>query len=146
MQQDITFTGGVIHIIDTVLTIPTSDAGTAIAAGLTSLASAANATGLIPVLEGTKDITIFAPTNAAFAAIANVTATLNATQIAGILAYHVVAGTVGYSSILTNTTLVTLAGSSLTITVTSGGVLVNSAHVVIANVLVQNGVVHVIDA
>jgi hypothetical protein len=38
------FIGGVIHIIDTVLTIPASDSTTAVAAGLTSLASALNAT------------------------------------------------------------------------------------------------------
>jgi hypothetical protein len=64
-----------------------------------------------------------------------------------VLTYHVVNGTVGYSSSLENgTTLQTLNGGDLTITVgEDGSVWVNSARVVVPNVLVANGVVHVID-
>ena len=52
----------------------------------------------------------------------------------------------GYSTILSNTTLKTVAGANVTITVEGGSVFVNSAKVVTPNVLVSNGVVHVIDA
>jgi uncharacterized surface protein with fasciclin (FAS1) repeats len=55
-------------------------------------------------------------------------------------------GTVGYSSLLSNTTLATLGGGSVTITVAGGSVFVNSARVVMPNALVAGGVVHVIDA
>lgn len=86
-------------------------------------------------------------------------------QLAGILEYHgkasrdtgyklstdednmiVVSGTVGYSSTLMNgTSLKTMSGANLTITVENGTVFVNSAKVVTPDVLVANGVVHVID-
>ncbi len=55
-------------------------------------------------------------------------------------------GTVGYSTILTNTTLTTVNGEKVTITIEGGNVYVNSAKVITPDVLVANGVVHVIDA
>lgn len=62
------------------------------------------------------------------------------------LGYHVINGTVAYSSTLTNGTSVpTLAGPNVTITISDDDVFVNSAKVVIPDVLVANGVVHVID-
>jgi Fasciclin domain len=54
-------------------------------------------------------------------------------------------GTVGYAPSLTNTTLTTVSGGSVNITVTNGTVYVNSAKVIVPDVLVANGVVHVID-
>jgi uncharacterized surface protein with fasciclin (FAS1) repeats len=57
----------------------------------------------------------------------------------------VVVGIVGYSSLLSNTTLTTVNGGNVTITVEDGSVFLNSAKVIIPNVLVANGVVHVID-
>ena len=60
--------------------------------------------------------------------------------------YIVVNGTVGYSSkLMNNTMLKTMAGNNVTITINNGTVFVNSAKVVTPNVLVANGVVHVID-
>jgi hypothetical protein len=52
---------------------------------------------------------------------------------------------VDYSTILSNTTLTTLEGGVITITIEDGAVFVNSARVLIPNVLTANGVVHVID-
>lgn len=187
--QDLTFTGGVLHIIDTVLTIPESDSATAVAANLTALAGALTSANLVstgkplhPIhptippslsrliptylpthhpltlkpninsiltnpqtVNSLSDVTIFAPSNAAFAAIGSALGSLTTTQLTQILTYHVVTGTVGYSSLLTNTTLKTVNGESLTITILNGSVFVNSARVITPNVLVANGVVHVID-
>jgi uncharacterized surface protein with fasciclin (FAS1) repeats len=56
-----------------------------------------------------------------------------------------VQGVVGYSSVLSNATLMTVNGANLTITLEGGNVFVNSAKVVTPNVLVAGGVVHVID-
>jgi uncharacterized surface protein with fasciclin (FAS1) repeats len=146
LLQDIKFTDGVIHIIDTVLTIPASDSATAIAAGLSSLASALTTANLVSTVNGLSDVTIFVPSNAAFGAIGSAVANLNVSQLTSILTFHVVVGTVGYSTLLTNTTLKTVNGGSVcTITVEDGSVFVNSAKVIIPNVLVANGVVHVID-
>jgi uncharacterized surface protein with fasciclin (FAS1) repeats len=67
-------------------------------------------------------------------------------EITSILTYHVVNGTVGYSSDLKNgTSLMTLEGGNVTITIMNGTVFVNDAKVVVPNVLVAGGVVHVID-
>jgi uncharacterized surface protein with fasciclin (FAS1) repeats len=144
---DVNFTGGVIHIIDTVLTLPETTSKTALAAGLTSLTGALNATNLVNTVDTTKDVTIFAPNNAAFQAIGSGLANLTTEQISSVLTYHVVAGTVGYSSSLTNgTSLKTANGANLTITIADGKVFVNGARVITPDVLVANGVVHVIDA
>ncbi len=145
MLQNIKFNGGVIHIIDTVLTIPASDSATAVAAGLTSLASALTTANLVSTVNGLKDVTIFAPSNAAFGAIGSALGNISISQLTSILTYHVVVGTVGYSTLLSNTTLKTVNGANVTITVEDGSVFVNSAKVIIPNVLVSNGVVHVID-
>lgn len=90
-------------------------------------------------------MTIFAPSNAAFQAIGSALPNLTTDQLTSILTYHVVQGTVGYSSLLRNTTLKTVGGGNVTITVQGGSVFVNSAKVIVPDVLVANGVVHVID-
>lgn len=51
----------------------------------------------------------------------------------------------GYSTLLSNTTLPTVGGGNVTIRVENGSVFVNSAKVIIPDVLVANGVVHVLD-
>lgn len=143
---NVNFTGGVLHIVDTVLTIPQSDSATALAANLTSLAGALTSADLVETVDGLSDLTIFAPSNDAFQAIGSAVGNLSMEQVASILQYHVIVGTVGYSSTLMNMSLETVQGGNVTITVTDDGVFVNSAKVIIPDVLVSNGVVHVIDA
>lgn len=146
-EADQNFTGGVIHIVDQVLVVPANVYDTAGAANLTSLRGAANATNLLDTVNETPDITIFAPTNEAFNLVGDSLESLSEEDLANVLGYHVVAGTVGYSSTLENgTTLEASNGGSLEITIDANGtVFVNSARVVTPNVLVANGVVHVID-
>lgn len=90
---------------------------------------------------------MFAPNNNAFANIQNLVSSLGTQQLTSILSYHVVRGTVGYSTLLTNgATLPTVQGSSVRVTVEGDGdIFVNTAKVVVANVLLSNGVAHVID-
>ncbi|KAI7783601.1 beta-ig-h3 fasciclin [Diaporthe eres] len=143
---DVTFTGGIVHIIDSVLTIPANDSATALAANLTALAGALTTADLVSTVDMAQDVTIFAPSNEAFAAIQNLAANLSTEQLSSILTYHVVQGTVGYSSSLTSgLQLTTLNNGQVTITIDDGDVFVNSAEVEVADVLVSNGVVHVID-
>lgn len=67
-------------------------------------------------------------------------------NLTSILTYHVVNGTVAYSSMLENDmTVPSLAGGELRISVEGTDIFVNSAKVLIPNVLVANGVIHVID-
>ena len=112
---------------------------------MTSVAGALTSAELVETVDTTPDVTIFAPSNAAFQAIGSALGNISMEDLTSVLTYHVVAGTVGYSSMLSNMTLETLNGESVTITVSNGTVYVNSAMVIVADVLVANGVVHVID-
>ena len=143
--KPINFTGGVLHIIDAVLTVPSKISTTATDLGLSSVVGALTAAGLADTVDDLPDITAFVPNNAAFQSIASTLATLPPANISQVLEYHVINGTVGYSTMLKNTTLTTVLGLDLRITISNGSVFVNDAKVVVPNVLVANGVVHVID-
>lgn len=140
----INFTGGVIHIIDTFLTIPQNVSTTAVDLGLSAFAGAATQAGLISGLESDHDITFFAPNNAAFAAIGSAFQNFSNSTISSVLAYHVISG-VYYSHAAINTTVQTLNGANITVTVINETVFINSARVIIPNIPIANGVVHVID-
>ncbi|KAL8708424.1 MAG: hypothetical protein Q9220_006714 [cf. Caloplaca sp. 1 TL-2023] len=145
-DKDQNFTGGVVHVIDTLLTIPQKVSTTAVAAGLSGVAGALTKANLVNAVDSLEDVTIFAPNNAAFQAIGSALPNMTTMQLASILQYHVVNGTVAYSSTLMNGTSVpAMNGENLTITLSDGDVFVNSAKVLIPDVLVANGVVHVID-
>ena len=119
---------------------------TAVAANLTSLVGAVIATNLTTTLDMASDITIFAPSNDAFQSIASGLGALTTTQLTDILSYHVISGTVAYSSTLGNMSVPTLAGGKVKITVEDGAVFVNSARVINPDILVAGGVMHVIDS
>jgi uncharacterized surface protein with fasciclin (FAS1) repeats len=147
-QANLNFTGGVVHVIDRILTLPENASSTLIAAGLSSLAGALTNASLVDAVDGLKDVTIFAPSNAAFQRIGSALPNLTTQDLTSILTYHVVNGTSPlYSTDLSNGTKVaTLQGTELTITITeAGAVFVNGAEVTVPNVLIAGGVVHVID-
>jgi uncharacterized surface protein with fasciclin (FAS1) repeats len=146
-SQDLTFDNGVIHIIDKLLLIPLSVSETLITGNFTALAGAATKTKLVAPLEDASDITIFCPNNDAFQRLAATNFTATDEELASILKYHVVAGAVGYSTTLKNNTrLPTLNGEELDITISAdGAVFVNAARVINADILIENGVLHVID-
>lgn len=122
---------------------------TALAAGnFKTLAAALQAAGLVDTLKGTGPFTVFAPTDAAFAKIPN--ATLNAllankTQLTAVLTYHVVPGKVMSTDLKNGMMAKTVQGENLTIKLENGGVMVNNAKVVQADIVCTNGVIHVID-
>lgn len=135
-----------MHIIDEVLTVPLNVTDTALAADLSAFAGAALATSLLTTLDEASDITIFAPSNAAFQAIGSAAGNLSTKELASILEYHVIKGSIAYSSSLGNGSVKTLAGTDLNITVEDGAVFVNAARVINADLLIANGVMHVIDS
>ncbi|KJZ79477.1 hypothetical protein HIM_00946 [Hirsutella minnesotensis 3608] len=144
-RADIGFDGGIIHIIDSVLEIPASLPDTAAAANLTSIAEALTKANLVNTLASASDITVFAPNNAAFQAIASTAQNLSTEELQSVLKYHVIQG-VAYSSSLQNGTVKSLEGSNLNITVQDDGkVFVNAVRVVTPDVLISNGVLHVVD-
>lgn len=120
---------------------------TAIKAGnFKTLVAAVQAAGLVDTLKGPGPFTVFAPTDEAFAKIPK--ATLDGllkdkAALAKILTYHVVAGKVMAKDVKAGM-VKTVQGSDLTLA-TSGGVTVNGAKVVAADVAADNGVIHAID-
>jgi transforming growth factor-beta-induced protein len=101
---------------------------------------------ILEALSGDGPLTVFAPTNDAFAAISDVVATLEPAQIKQVLTYHVVSGAVPSSALQPEQMVPTLNGQELDIKASDAGVTVNDANVVIADVMASNGVVHVVDA
>ena len=82
------FTGGVVHVINQVLTIPANISTTAIDAGLSDAAGALIQSNLANAVDSAKDLTVFVPNNAAFQAIGSALPNLTMQQLAGILQYH----------------------------------------------------------
>ncbi|WP_323037746.1 fasciclin domain-containing protein [Pararhodobacter sp.] len=129
---------------------PTMDiVDTAVANGnFTTLVAAVSAAGLVDTLKGDGPFTVFAPTDAAFAALpeGTVEALLNdIPTLTGILTYHVVPGAVMSSDLTEGMTAQTVNGQSVTFTL-DGGAMINGAHITMADIEASNGVIHVIDA
>ena len=130
-----------------------SIAMTAAATGIhSSLVAALGVASLVETLSGEANYTVFAPTDEAFAAagidLSTYTTEEQIAKLADILLYHVVAGTVMSSDLASGETVVQAANEDdLTITVNQDGVFVGAenAKVIIADVPVSNGVIHVID-
>ena len=115
-----------------------------------TLASLIKKAGLVSALSGKSKLTVFAPTNAAFAKLTK--ATLKKVQsdkklLTSILTYHVVKGAVPASKVvkLNGQSVKTLNGKSVKIAVKSGKVYVNKAQVTKTDVKASNGVIHVIN-
>jgi len=121
---------------------------TAVAAGsFTTLVAAVEAAGLVDTLKGDGPFTVFAPTDEAFAKLPEGTvASLLADPeaLAAILTYHVVPGKVMSTDLSNDMKAGTVNGADVTI-MTEGGVMVNDANVISADVEASNGVIHVID-
>lgn len=85
----------------------------------------------IPVVDGNKGITVFAPVNSAFAVAAAIVGTLNTTQISNVLLNHVITGVTAYSTSLSNSLTATSAsGEPLSFIVNATGAYVVSGPVV----------------
>jgi uncharacterized surface protein with fasciclin (FAS1) repeats len=115
---------------------------------LSTLETAVIAAGLESALQGADPLTVFAPNNAAFAALPE--GTLDALladipQLTAILTYHVLGGT-RLAADLTAGFYPTLNGALVTVTTPEGQVKVNDATVIAADVTATNGVAHVIDS
>lgn len=154
---------GVVHVINGVM-LPNLGLPTVVeaaqSAGLTTLLDAVTAAGLGNALLNTPQMTVFAPTNAAFTAALQAYGAANLNQLVAkiggisnlqtVLGFHVVPAAAFSFELSPTNTFTTLAGQQLTVTRTASGVTVrdalgNTANVVTPDVAISNGVVHVID-
>lgn len=156
---DVSASNGVVHIIDKVIVPPTVVNQALNNPNFSTLVAALTRSDLgvdyVATLSGTGPFTVFAPTNAAFAALL---AELNAPNLEAIpaatlnavLQYHVVAGANVLSTQLTNQQVVTtFQGGTFRIDLTGGAKIVDAqnrtANIIITDVQGSNGVVHAID-
>lgn len=124
---------------------------TAVANGsFNTLAAALTAAGLVETLKGEGPFTVFAPTDAAFAAlpagtVEDLLKPENKDKLVSILTYHVVPGKVMSTDLTEGMTAASVQGANVTITL-EGGPKVNGAVISAPDVAASNGVIHVIDS
>jgi uncharacterized surface protein with fasciclin (FAS1) repeats len=125
-------------------------------ADLSILVEAVVAAGLATTLSGAGPFTVFAPTNAAFAAllgelgVTKEALLANKTLLTAVLTYHVLGKKVESTQIPLGAAIATVQGGSLTINAVGAGLVITDArgrkaNIVSANIQASNGVVHVID-
>ncbi len=153
VKTDIECSNGIIHVIDRVI-LPSADNIVTVAdkAGtFTTLIAAAKAAGLAEALTGEMELTVFAPTDEAFAELPTGTVESllkpeNKAKLADILKFHVVAGRVYSEDALDAKVAKTLQGSTVSIAVQDGKARVNGAALVATDIDASNGVIHIIDS
>jgi uncharacterized surface protein with fasciclin (FAS1) repeats len=124
---------------------------TAVAAGqFNTLAAALKAAGLVDTLKGKGPFTVFAPTDAAFAAlpagtVEDLLKPANKAKLVSILTYHVVPGRNPAAKVAKLDTVATVQGDTVDIRASGGTVMIDGAKVVKADIVASNGVIHVID-
>jgi transforming growth factor-beta-induced protein len=153
VATDVECSNGIIHVIDSVLMPATSAIpGVAQQAGqFGTLLAAAKAAGLVDALSGEGPLTVFAPTDEAFAKLPEGTVESllkpeNKQQLAEILKYHVVSGRIYSDDALKAKKAKTLQGSEVSISARQGTARVNEAKLLKTDIDASNGVIHVIDS
>ena len=149
-MTDITTDNGIVHVIDAVITQPTSIVDiVANSPRHNTLETAVIEAELVDALSAEGTFTLFAPTDDAFAALGQETIDALLAEptgdLANILKYHVVGATAFSGELSNGQTFTTLEGSEITVTI-NGDVMIDDAKVIFADYEAPNGVVHVIDA
>ena len=154
-STDIQASNGVVHLVDKVL-LPADKDIVATASALPDfsiLVEAVVAAGLVSTLQGAGPFTVFAPTNAAFAAlltelgVTKEALLANKALLTQVLTYHVVPARVLKAEVPVNTAITTVQGQ--TFTINSSLVITDqnmrTSKIVAADVFTKNGVIHVVD-
>lgn len=151
-SADVAATNGVVHVIDKVL-VPPGVLNIVQMAQLnpafSTLVGAVVDANLAATLSGAGPFTVFAPTDAAFAAIASTVATLTEPQLATVLTYHVLGDEVLSTEIPFAVPVATVSGQSITLNASAPPSITDTtstaANIVATDIRGSNGVIHVID-
>ena len=117
---------------------------------LTILVAALESAGLVCTLRSEGPFTVFAPTDAAFGKLpADLLGTLlkpeRRQELAALLTHHVIAGNVQASAVMTTSSVTTLDGRTVSLSLNGGTVKIDGSTIVEADVAASNGTIHVID-
>lgn len=138
--------GVIVHKIDHVLKMPRQPSITAGDFGFTAFTGALEKTDLAAAIDGARDLTVFVPTNEAFQSVGSVLKGASMEKLQAIAEYHVIPGSVMWSPTIADGTVKSLSGDDITFSVVDGSAYVNTAHILIPNIPILNGVAHIIDA
>ncbi|KAK3328097.1 FAS1 domain-containing protein [Cercophora scortea] len=141
------FSGGTIHIIDRVLTIPANITDTLVSANLTAAAGALKVAKMAQGIGQGNQVTVLAPDNDAFNAIGKVIGAMSTADLAAVMGYHVIPGQALYSDMIKNgsTETTTTQNEAVLFRVEDGAIFVNGARVIQTDILFDNGVIHMLD-
>ena len=152
---DIQASNGVVHLVDRVL-LPADKDIVATASALPDfsiLVEAVAAAGLVGTLQGAGPFTVFAPTNAAFAALLMELGVTKEALLADkallttVLTYHVIPARVLKAEVPLNTPITTVQGQTLTVnaSLVITDQRMRQSNIVVADVFASNGVIHAVD-
>ena len=113
-----------------------------------TLLKLAKQAGMVGALEGKGPLTVFAPTDAAFAKVPKATLAAlahNRKELRAVLLYHVLKGRITAAKLVKLHSVKTLNGQSLRVRVKNGVVTVGGVRVIKTNIAASNGIIHVID-
>jgi uncharacterized surface protein with fasciclin (FAS1) repeats len=147
--EDLAFDKGLVQVIDSVMRVPDNLEATAANAykDLTAFVGALHATDLMDELAKQKDVTIFAPRNAAFQQLGTALEDMDKEKLKRILRYHIVPNGVSHVWELKHDSTLETAdnGNKVAITRHTNFIFLNSAEIIQPDILLSNGVVHMID-
>ena len=155
IEVDIVASNGVIHVIDGVL-VPEEQPAPDLIDVLTedgrfnTLVAALNAAGLTDALRGDDSLTLFAPTDDAFAALERAEPGIidgllaNPEALGEILLYHVTAGIQDAAAVVVTDEFVTLDGRPIRVRVDGDNVFINDIQITEVDITARNGIIHVL--
>ncbi|MEQ8845652.1 MAG: fasciclin domain-containing protein [Phycisphaerales bacterium] len=116
-----------------------------------TLLAAAKAAGLADALSSSGPLTVFAPTDEAFAKLGQNTINdllkpENRQKLVSILTYHVVSGELPATKVLASNDATTLNGQRIDFSMRDGKAFVDGAQILATDIDASNGVIHVIDS
>ncbi|BBM81821.1 fasciclin domain-containing protein [Candidatus Uabimicrobium amorphum] len=149
---DIKCDNGVIHVIDNVM-MPVLENIAVIATNakiFNTLVAAVEKAGLLEALTGEGTLTVFAPTDEAFAKIPQqqieqLLQDKNADKLVALLKYHVLGESLYARDLLKAQNRATLLGQTLNFSYENGNTLVEKVVISKPNVVASNGIIHIVD-
>jgi transforming growth factor-beta-induced protein len=145
ISQDLTFNGGVVQVIDSLLIPPSNLTDTLNSFNITSFEGAVYAADLVSTFTDTPNVTIFAPADSAFQSLGPAIANMTSDELASILDYTILPQVVYSTGLKNGTKFLASQGENITVLHSGNNVYINSAQLLTSDILIANGVLHVID-
>ncbi|KAI3391851.1 hypothetical protein diail_6681 [Diaporthe ilicicola] len=147
LKGDIEFSDGLIHVVDTVMVPPPGliPICRVYNPALSAFLGALYQTNLIEQIVASKNVTIFAPRNAGFQRTSGALSALSPSELVEVMKFHVVPGVIYSNGLVNGTSLPTLGGKNITVTVAGNERYITSSQILDPDILIGFGVIHMLD-